>query len=173
MSHAPWIEARSLKQSTLRRSVGASLVALGVALGGGVSVTAMNSAAAQTEAPSSNAAPVRSVETMTDDFETMLRARVTAERLMDMTVVTAQGETVGDVEDLLIAEDGSIDRAIVGAGGFLGLGERMVAIALDQMTLDAAEADELIVELTRSEIENLTAFEHTEEGWRRTENEDG
>jgi hypothetical protein len=40
-------------------------------------------------------------------------------------------ENVGDVNDLLFTQDGQVRAVIVGVGGFLGIGEKNVAINLD------------------------------------------
>ena len=40
-------------------------------------------------------------------------------------------ENVGDINDLLVNEDGSVAAVIVGVGGFLGIGEKDVAVSFD------------------------------------------
>ncbi|HMN86150.1 MAG TPA: PRC-barrel domain-containing protein [Bauldia sp.] len=40
-------------------------------------------------------------------------------------------ENVGDVNDLLFSDSGQVKAVIVGVGGFLGIGEKNVAISLD------------------------------------------
>ena len=37
-------------------------------------------------------------------------------------------ETVGDINDLVLDKDGKVVAVIVGVGGFLGIGEREVAL---------------------------------------------
>lgn len=125
-------------------------------------------ATAQTADADAAEAPIhRSVTTSAEDFTVTLDARLTAEHLLDMDVVTSDGDEVGEVVDLLLADDGAADRVIVEAGGFLGMGESHVAIELERMTLDAEEEDELIVDLGRTDIEGLPSYEEVERGWRR------
>lgn len=58
-----------------------------------------------------------------------------------------QLEEIGDVRDVLIDNDGTIRGVIVGIGGFLGIGEREVALGLDQLTFarDADDPDNVMV----------------------------
>jgi hypothetical protein len=41
------------------------------------------------------------------------------------TVYDPKDNKIGEVEDLLVGQDGKIDAAIVGVGGFLGVVKRM------------------------------------------------
>lgn len=51
-----------------------------------------------------------------------------ASALMDADVRTAADEDLGSVEDMLVTADGQILGVVVGVGGFLGIGEKRVAI---------------------------------------------
>lgn len=53
--------------------------------------------------------------------------------LMDAEVVTSADESLGSVEDLLIDSEGRILGVIVGIGGFLGIGQRQVAIPTESL----------------------------------------
>jgi PRC-barrel domain len=44
-----------------------------------------------------------------------------------------QSDNIGDINDLIIGEDGTITHAVVGVGGFLGIGEKDVAVPFDQL----------------------------------------
>jgi len=68
-----------------------------------------------------------------------------ASHLLNASIKNGAGETVGDVNDLLLDSGGKITHVIVGVGGFLGIGERDVALKFDQ------------VQLTRDSNNRLTA----------------
>lgn len=53
-------------------------------------------------------------------------------QILDKPVYNEQNEKVGEVDDIIVAPDKSISYAIVGVGGFLGLGEHYVAIPFNQ-----------------------------------------
>jgi hypothetical protein len=42
-------------------------------------------------------------------------------------------DNIGDVKDLIISDDGMITHAVVGVGGFLGIGEKEVAVPFDEL----------------------------------------
>jgi PRC-barrel domain len=44
-------------------------------------------------------------------------------------VYTRNDERIGEIDDLLVGADGNVVAAVVGVGGFLGMGERKVAIS--------------------------------------------
>ncbi len=53
--------------------------------------------------------------------------------LMGARVVGAGNENIGEVDDLLLDRNGQVVAIVVGVGGFLGIGEKDVAIANDQL----------------------------------------
>ncbi|TKT42616.1 photosystem reaction center subunit H, partial [Rhizobiaceae bacterium LC148] len=59
-------------------------------------------------------------------------------------------ESIGDVNDLIIEEDGGVVAAVVGVGGFLGIGEKDVAVPMDKITM-SRDAENNQVRLTTSE----------------------
>lgn len=54
---------------------------------------------------------------------------------------TTEDEEIGSISDLIIDQDGSIVAVVVGVGGFLGIGEKDVALSWDSVEL-ARDADE-------------------------------
>jgi len=81
---------------------------------------------------------------------------VSAKDLLRQNVKNAASETVGDVNDVLIARDGKIVAVIVGVGGFLGLGEKDVALPFDQLTFATDTKGKLAVS-TAATKESLQA----------------
>ncbi len=72
----------------------------------------------------------------------------------------AQGEDLGEIEDALIdTQEGSIQYVIVDVGGFLGLGERSIAVPFDQFQIDVtveddAEEESVTLDATEEQLEN-------------------
>lgn len=79
--------------------------------------------------------------------------------LMGAEVSTNGDEDVGSVGDLIIDEDGQIVAIVVGVGGFLGMGQKDVAIGWDDVT-QSGDADdvELRIESTREELRDAPEF---------------
>ena len=60
------------------------------------------------------------------------QVRATSLRGVDVS----NGEaTIGEVTDLIVTEDGRVEAIVVGVGGFLGIGEKLVALAWDSIKL--------------------------------------
>lgn len=51
------------------------------------------------------------------------------------TVYDPKDNKIGEVKDLILEKDGKVTAAIIGVGGFLGAGEKDVAVAFDQLQL--------------------------------------
>jgi hypothetical protein len=56
-----------------------------------------------------------------------------ASKLIGTTVVGANNESIGDVNDVLLDRNGQAVAVIIGVGGFLGIGEKDVAVSFDQL----------------------------------------
>mgnify|MGYP001094513212 CR=1 FL=1 len=70
--------------------------------------------------------------------------------LVGLTVVEADGDSIGDVDYVIKTDDGY--AAVVGVGGFLGLGEHTVAVPLEEISM-AAENDLKLSSWTKAELE--------------------
>ena len=74
--------------------------------------------------------------------------------------VNLADEEIGSVSDLIIAEDNTVRGVVVGVGGFLGIGEKRVALPMNRITVQTAEPGqvELATDMTREELEQKEAF---------------
>ena len=79
-------------------------------------------------------------------------------QVLDTDVYNDQNEKVGEVEDIIVAPNKSISYAIVGVGGFLGLGERSVAIPFRQ--LKAGDKKFVLAGATKEKLKALPKFEY-------------
>src|SRR5262245_4666089 len=70
------------------------------------------------------------------EVTTLTKGWSAKKQILDQAVYNDQNEKVGEVEDIIVAPDKSISYAIVGVGGFLGLGEHNVAIPFNQLKAD-------------------------------------
>ena len=54
-------------------------------------------------------------------------------KMIGLDVYNQNNEKLGDISEILTDPTGKIQTAILGVGGFLGVGERMVAVSFDQL----------------------------------------
>jgi sporulation protein YlmC with PRC-barrel domain len=62
-----------------------------------------------------------------------LRDVTTGWSVLGRTVYNDNGDAVGKVDDIIVAPDKAVSYAIIGAGGFLGVGRHDVAIPVSQL----------------------------------------
>lgn len=60
-----------------------------------------------------------------------------ASQFIGRTVYSSANENVGEINDLVMNKDLDTIVAIIGVGGFLGIGEKDVAVPIDQITVTA------------------------------------
>ena len=70
-----------------------------------------------------------------DGYETMAVDDLTAEELTGTRVYGPADEDIGEVSELLLNDDGSMDRAVLDIGGFIGLGEHSIAVSFDELQI--------------------------------------
>lgn len=74
-----------------------------------------------------------------DGYSVAAVDELTAEDLTGARVYGPDDEDVGEIGELLMTDDGQIDRAVIDVGGFLGIGERHVAVTFDELQVVRAE----------------------------------
>jgi sporulation protein YlmC with PRC-barrel domain len=137
---------------------GASIAALtlagSIAANAEESTVEKNSAATVTEAPAAAA---------TGSYATMQSANDwRSSKVVGLNVYNAKAEKIGDINDLIIGSDGAVTHAIVGVGGFLGMGEKNVAIpfASVKMARDKDGKATAMVESTKEALQAAPAYKY-------------
>ncbi|WP_312222260.1 PRC-barrel domain-containing protein [Rhizobium rhizoryzae] len=102
---------------------------------------AMNS----TSGTASTTSAAASGEYITQQSET----QVSANDYIGKAIYNAENNSIGDVNDLILEENGGIVAAVVGVGGFLGIGEKDVAVPMSKLTMARDENNN--VRLTTTE----------------------
>lgn len=96
-------------------------------------------------------------QAVTGDAEAIVREQAANELRLDWitgtTLQSPDGENIGDISDLILdGETGQIQAVIVGVGGFLGIGQKQIAVAWDQLQINY-DANEITSDLTEEEAE--------------------
>ena len=87
-------------------------------------------------------------------------ATIQASDVIGADVVNESGEEVGEIEDLVIDAD-KIEYAVVSVGGFLGVGDKDVAIPLDQLKLGVGESYLMSGE-TEAQLEQMPEYQESQ-----------
>jgi sporulation protein YlmC with PRC-barrel domain len=91
-------------------------------------------------------------------FQESLRAS----KIIDHTVKNRQGEELGEVDDLIMSRNGKIKKVILSVGGFLGIGDRLVAVPF--RSLQISEKGDIVYNVTKQQLENHPVFNYGKEG---------
>lgn len=77
----------------------------------------------------------------------------------------ADAEHIGDVNNLVIGENGQVAAVIIGVGGFLGIGEKNVAVNYSELQWVTAEDDteRFVLATTKESLEAAPDFKTTDE----------
>lgn len=91
--------------------------------------------------------------------EDNMASEITGKQVYSSTADDA--EHIGDVSDFVIGPDGSIAAVIIGVGGFLGIGEKSVAVNFAELEWVIAEdgTERFVLPTTKEALEAAPEFE--------------
>ena len=83
-----------------------------------------------------------------------------ASKWIGQTIYNQADENVGDVNDLVIGQNGQIDAVVIGVGGFLGIGEKNVAVPFTaiQAATDSDGNVKLVVQFSKDDLNKAPEF---------------
>ncbi|MEF2071767.1 PRC-barrel domain-containing protein [Consotaella aegiceratis] len=87
-------------------------------------------------------------------------SQLSADDLMGTTVYGPNDESIGSVGDIALTAEGGVDAIIVDVGGFLGIGAKPVALAMDniQFMRDDSGSLYLYTQFTEDQLENAPEY---------------
>ena len=106
----------------------------------------MGSDRSQTQAGQTGMSSGQSLESMSPD------------QIVGKTVVSAEGEEIGEVQEIVQDPATSEKYAVVDVGGFLGVGQKSVTIGLNELQMSQSGEDRLESDLTRQTLETKTEY---------------
>lgn len=84
-----------------------------------------------------------------------------ASKLIGTSVMNNAKETIGEIDEIVLGKDGSASHAVIGVGGFLGIGEKAVAVPFSAINLARDEDGDLTVTVNATKDELNTAPTYT------------
>src|SRR5437667_2595529 len=86
---------------------------------------------------------------------------VLAKEFIGQTIYALDKAKIGSISDLILSKDGkTVEGFVIGVGGFLGLGEKSVALKMDRLKM-ASGADgtlQLSMDMSKDELSNTPTF---------------
>ncbi len=84
-----------------------------------------------------------------------------ASRMIGVSVENSAGEALGAVNDLILGQNGEVVGAVIGVGGFLGMGEKNVAVPYSVVSTTQKD-DETVVILAATKEELQAAPDYSD-----------
>jgi sporulation protein YlmC with PRC-barrel domain len=109
--------------------------------------------------------PVQAQTAKSEDFVTVQPAgQWLATQFIGQPATNQAGEKIGDINDLLFDKNGRIANVVIGVGGFLGIGEKNVAIPYGSLAITADANGKRVISVPLSKERLLAApdFKPTE-----------
>jgi uncharacterized protein YrrD len=97
-----------------------------------------------------------------EGYQMMEQEQRTADALMDADVYDGQNEQIGNVEDLVLAEDGQVTHVVLNVGGFLGIGDHRVALPIEEVDIFWSQQDDQVriqVPMTQEQLEQMPEYD--------------
>ncbi len=86
---------------------------------------------------------------------------IRAEELVGTTVYGANDADLGEIGDVVLTQDGKVDAVIIDVGGFLGIGEKEVAVGMDNLAFmtDKDGNKYLYTTFTKEQLDAAAAYD--------------
>jgi hypothetical protein len=118
-----------------------------------------------TPRPNSDATPPRATEApkapVTGQILAQEQNTVLAKELIGQSVYAPDNAKIGNISDLILSKDGkSVQGFVIGVGGFLGIGEKSVALQMDKLKMQS-EGDgtlRLVMDTKKEDLANAPSF---------------
>jgi hypothetical protein len=84
------------------------------------------------------------------------------DEIVGKTVVSQQGEEIGEIDEVIIDTSTDQQLAVIDVGGFLGIGEKSVAVSFDQLQL--SDDGRVQSDLTRETLQSQPEYDPAQFG---------
>ena len=132
-----------------------ALIAFAILCGGTFSANAQQTAPNQANAPVAGSAPLGVTVT---EMNTVVLGWSAKKAILGKAVMNDQKQKIGTIEDIIITPNDSVSFAIIGTGGFLGMGKHDVAIPMKQIKNE--NNNFVLPGATKDALKALPAFEY-------------
>jgi sporulation protein YlmC with PRC-barrel domain len=99
----------------------------------GVVASAMLASVAFAQSPSATTDRATTVAPVAASDTSSFKGSWRTSKLIGLNVYNDSNESLGSINDLLTDKNGDIKGVVIGVGGFLGVGEHLVAVAFDKV----------------------------------------
>lgn len=97
---------------------------------------------------------------------TVSASDVASSKVVGAAVYNTTNEKIGEVNDLILDPTGKVAGVVIGVGGFLGMGERNIAVTYNSVHVekDAKGTTRLTVPATKAQLKAMTPYDPAKNG---------
>src|SRR5882724_6612914 len=99
----------------------------------GLAGSALLATVAFAQTPTATTDRANTAPAAASDTSSSFQGNWRASKIVGLSVYNDNNESVGSISELLTDKSGNIKAVVIGVGGFLGVGEHLVAIAFDKI----------------------------------------
>jgi hypothetical protein len=88
-------------------------------------------------------------------------------KLIGRNITNGSNDTVGEIDSVLIDRAGAVKYVVVGVGGFLGLGEKQVALPWDALAI-TENGEKVTANVTKDQLKALPEYRYADPSRRGT-----
>jgi sporulation protein YlmC with PRC-barrel domain len=103
--------------------------------------------------------------------------RLSADQIIGADIRNPQNENLGEIDDIVLAmAEGESSYAIITHGGFLGMGEKRIAVPMSKLKV-TSDRDVFVLNMSEDRLEGAPSFERgqfddvADESWRKSNDE--
>jgi sporulation protein YlmC with PRC-barrel domain len=90
---------------------------------------------------------------------------ILASKWIDREIYSKTGEQFGEIDDLVIKRSGKVKKITIEVGGFLDIGDKLVAVSLGELqNLMIKEDGKMVLDTTEEQMEKRSEFDYYREG---------
>jgi sporulation protein YlmC with PRC-barrel domain len=99
----------------------------------GLAGSALLASVAFAQTPSATTDSTKAAPAATSDTSSEYQGNWRASKVVGLNVYNDNNESVGSINDMLMEKGGNIKAVVIGVGGFLGVGEHLVAVPFEKV----------------------------------------
>jgi sporulation protein YlmC with PRC-barrel domain len=99
----------------------------------GVAGSALLASVAFAQTPSATTDSTKAAPAAASETSSSFQGDWRASKVVGLNVYNDKNESVGSINDMLMDKSGNIKAVVLGVGGFLGVGEHLVAVPFDKV----------------------------------------
>ncbi|MFO1431732.1 MAG: PRC-barrel domain-containing protein [Candidatus Competibacteraceae bacterium] len=146
----------------MKKALFTGAIALTLAATGAVAVDTATTNTPAAATGTGTAADPTSPGALTNGTQSIVNAiKVRASNLIGANIVNEQNQTIGKVQDLVISGSNNV-MAVISVGGFLGMGEKLVAVPFEQLRISRDSDNDLkiLYPASRDELRSAPSYDY-------------